>query len=397
MPYGDFTYTPPKLPLLRWLVDPGRDVPPKIRSRMLGELFADPKVVMAGLINGLLVNSVAVYTNQGRIFLIFMFLDVTLVATRVAMNLFLIRAASLGRPTATDINLIVALAWCGLEGAMGFAAMLSGSRVLQVLSAITVMALTGPICARNYSAPRYAITLVCLCTLPLIAGAAFSHEPWLLLVIPQTPLFLFGCMMVIRRFHNLFTTALLAREESQQRAQRDPLTGLLNRFGLSEALAAQRDFAGRRVVLLYLDLDGFKQVNDTFGHEAGDAVLRVVADRLRSVTRAGDMVVRLGGDEFVIVAPDMMPADAELFSKSIIRRITDQPCQIGLSEPVRIGVSIGLACGPDDGNGVADLHRKADAALYDAKRSGRGVHRRFNEATQSLSACSGHDAKKMAK
>jgi hypothetical protein len=99
------------------------------------------------------------------------------------------------------------------------------------------MSLVGPICARNYSAPRYAILLVCLCDLPFVAGAAFSREPWLLVLVLQTPLFLFGSMMMIRRFHTLSVKALLARDESHDRAQHDHLTGLLNRFGLAEAVA----------------------------------------------------------------------------------------------------------------------------------------------------------------
>jgi diguanylate cyclase (GGDEF)-like protein len=136
-------------------------------------------------------------------------------------------------------------------------------------------------------------------------------------------------------------------------------------------------------VLLYLDLDGFKQISDTFGHEAGDAVLCAVAERLRSVTRACDMVVRLGGDEFVIVAPDMDPADAEPFSNSMIRRIADQPFSIGLADPVHIEVSIGFACAPDNGDVMDVLHRKADAALYNAKRSGKGVYCRFRPSPNS--------------
>jgi diguanylate cyclase (GGDEF)-like protein len=371
------------MPVLRWLVDPTHDVPPKIRALMLGELFATPTVIMAGLINGLMLNSVALCMHQGPVFLMFMLLDVALVAIRIPLIHRLMRAATLGRPTATDTYLILALLWCGLQGAIAFAAVWSGRPALQLLSAATVMGLVGPICARTYSAPRYAILLVCLCDLPFVAGAAASGEPWLLVLVLQMPLFLFGAMTVIRRFHSVSITALLARDESQERAQHDHLTGLLNRFGLTAALAAQQDFAGRPVVLLYLDLDGFKHVNDTFGHEAGDAVLRAVAERLRSVTRTSDIVVRLGGDEFVIVAPDMGPAEAERFGTSIMRRITEQPCAIGLADPVRIGVSIGFACAPDDGDVMDVLHRKADAALYSAKRSGKGVQRRFTEASQA--------------
>jgi diguanylate cyclase (GGDEF)-like protein len=383
MAEGSSSFTPPKLPVLRWLVDPGRDVPEKIRALLLGELFAAPATVMAALINGLLLNSVALRMHQGSVFLMFMLLDVALVAIRIPLIHRLLRAAAAGRPAATDTYLILALAWCGLQGAMTCAAMATGIAALQVLSVATVLGMVGPICARAYSAPRYAILLICLGDFPLLGGAIASRELWLLVLVAQTPLLLFGALVTIKRFKTLSVAALLARDASHDRAQHDHLTGLLNRFGLTDGLAAQHDFAGRRFALLYLDLDGFKAVNDTFGHEAGDAVLRGVAERLRSVTRVGDMVVRLGGDEFVIVSPDMGPAEAERFSDSMIRRIADRPFPIGLAEPARIGVSIGFACAPEDGTVMDVLHRKADAALYDAKRSGKGVHRRFAEAEQA--------------
>ena len=132
---------------------------------------------------------------------------------------------------------------------------------------------------------------------------------------------------------------------------------------------------------VYLDLDGFKQVNDRLGHQAGDELLRAAAQRLRSSVRAGDIVARLGGDEFVVVAPGMSPGESGSFANGIIRRVSDQPYEVNAGEFCRIGVSVGFACAPDDGTVMEELHRKADAALYLVKAAGKGVQRRCPAAS----------------
>jgi diguanylate cyclase (GGDEF)-like protein len=265
---------------------------------------------------------------------------------------------------------------------MGFTGMWTGIVPLQLLSATTAMGLIGPICARNYAAPRYAIMLVALCNIPLVAGAALSGNRWLLVLVLQTPLFLFGVITIIRRFQTMAIATLQAEQDSRHRARHDPLTGLLNRSGLMETLDAHYSNSPR-FILFYLDLDGFKPINDTFGHQAGDRILQAVADRLRSSIRADDIVSRLGGDEFVIVAPDMSPAAGTSFANNIIRRVADEPYILGPIGPLRIGISIGFACVPEDGLAGDDLHRKADAALYEAKAAGRGTHRRFTTSLRS--------------
>jgi diguanylate cyclase (GGDEF)-like protein len=158
---------------------------------------------------------------------------------------------------------------------------------------------------------------------------------------------------------------------------------LLNRSGLAEALSREPVAAPRRFAVLCLDLDGFKNVNDTFGHQAGDDLLRAVAARLKSCIRATDILARLGGDEFVIIAPGLSPADSQRFANSIIERIVHQPCVIGAASAVPIGISIGVACAPEDGVDIDELRGKADAALYDAKRAGKGIQRRFGDATRA--------------
>ena len=168
-------------------------------------------------------------------------------------------------------------------------------------------------------------------------------------------------------------------------ANMDVLSGLPNRGRVRQLLgeALREATAGNYAcAILFLDLDGFKPVNDTFGHPKGDAVLRAVAKRL--VTEVGAMghVGRMGGDEFAIVVPDAQSRTAvEQLSQRIIDSIKEPYDVDGTN--IRIGVSIGCAFGPMDGATVDDLILKADLALYEAKGAGRGIARYFSSELQS--------------
>jgi diguanylate cyclase (GGDEF)-like protein len=377
MPNTRYAFTPPKNRFLRWLTDPGVAATPGIASTLLGELFASPKAVLAGVANGLIVNLVALSMHRGRVFAAFIIVDVVLVVARIDIVRRAMRASAQQQPTPTDLYLIIASSWCALQGAMAFSAMLTGILALQLLAAASVMALTGPICARNYPAPRYAMMLVMFCFFPYILGAVSLGERLLLITIVQAPLFLLGAHITIKRFQSLAIARLLSEQQSHHRARHDALSGLLNRFGLMETEKTEFFRPGRRYIVFYIDLDGFKPINDSFGHQAGDAVLHTVAGRLSAMVRAGDIVARLGGDEFVILAPGMSPADAGVFAGRIVRQLSDEPYCLGHVGNVRVSASIGFACAPDDGTAADELRRKADIALYEAKAAGKGVYRRF--------------------
>jgi len=161
-------------------------------------------------------------------------------------------------------------------------------------------------------------------------------------------------------------------------ARQDVLTELPNRAAFHEALgkAAARARRGDPFALLCLDLDRFKQVNDTLGHPIGDALLRAVADRLRALVRGEDTVARLGGDEFSMVQTGIAgPESAATLSRRAIAELS-APYDL-LGHHVVIGVTIGIAMGPEDGKDGETLMRNADLALYRAKQDGRGVYRFF--------------------
>jgi diguanylate cyclase len=162
-------------------------------------------------------------------------------------------------------------------------------------------------------------------------------------------------------------------------AAQDALTGLPNRRRLLAALdelAASRTAPGaERLALLYLDIDGFKSVNDALGHSAGDSLLRRLAETLRTATRGEDMLARVGGDEFVLIVPGYGD-DAQL--RDLAGRLIERVQEIGHRDyggRFALGVSIGIATWPDRVDAVAQLLDVADAAMYSAKQGGRSTYR----------------------
>ena len=179
--------------------------------------------------------------------------------------------------------------------------------------------------------------------------------------------------------HKITMALASSREEAHRLAVHDSLTGLPNRAFLAEHLSkaliqAQEQTA--MVGVLCLDLDRFKQVNDTLGHPVGDALLRAVADRLRDCLRACDVVVRLGGDEFAIVQSPLSRVEE---AGSLAQRVVDvlsMPYDLQ-GHQVTIGTSVGIAVAPIDTADAGELLKMADIALYRAKADGRGLFRVF--------------------
>ena len=169
------------------------------------------------------------------------------------------------------------------------------------------------------------------------------------------------------------------QEEIEQMAFVDPLTRLPNRRLLQDRLLQALAFGARSdklVAVCVMDLDGFKDVNDTLGHEAGDDVLVEVAGRLQQVVRANDTVARVGGDEFVLVLAGLNSvAEAEEIIERSLQAVR-QPIRLG-EALARVSASIGLAVFPHDAQLAEELLRRGDAAMYAAKRQGRDRCRRY--------------------
>ena len=168
----------------------------------------------------------------------------------------------------------------------------------------------------------------------------------------------------------------------------DTLTGLANRQEfmrrLDDAVALSRR-SGNLVALLYLDLDRFKMINDTYGHPVGDGLLNEVAALLREATREIDTVARLGGDEFAVIMPEVRGLmEPQTLAERIIASLSE-PITVG-GTLLKTGTSIGISFYPNDANEIDELIRLADIALYDAKRDGRGTFKTHSEHANAAAA-----------
>lgn len=185
------------------------------------------------------------------------------------------------------------------------------------------------------------------------------------------------------------TESAVTRERIASLAYRDPLTGLANRTSLAPALEQAVERARRRGVRLagaFIDLDGFKQINDLYGHDAGDRCLIEVARRLRSTVRASDVVARLGGDEFFVLLEEVLDEGAV---ESVIRKLLAEavrPYELPDGAQVRLSASIGVSLFPDHANDATALVKLADTAMYAAKQAGKNGYCFFTPGPAQASA-----------
>jgi diguanylate cyclase (GGDEF)-like protein/PAS domain S-box-containing protein len=170
-----------------------------------------------------------------------------------------------------------------------------------------------------------------------------------------------------------------AQQELEHLAWHDPLTGLPNRLLLAESLEraiVRAQHSSLMTGAIFIDLDGFKFVNDTLGHEAGDALLQQVTERLKTRVRPIDTLARMGGDEFMLVVPDLSAPEAAMSLAERLAEVLKEPFQIA-GHPLYITASMGISLYPQDGFNVSTLRRAADAAMYEAKRGGKDRIRFF--------------------
>ncbi len=187
--------------------------------------------------------------------------------------------------------------------------------------------------------------------------------------------------------HRLQCELAEAQQREQFHATRDAMTGLPNRFHFEEQLARSIAFARRtrgQVAIYFLDLDRFKHINDTLGHDVGDGLINTMADRLSHLSRKSDMVARVGGDQFLLLVqgPELSHA-AGLVGDKILAALA-RPFRVDGREYSFTG-SVGISLYPRDGDRPEELVRKADAAMYQAKARGRASYEFYNEQLSALS------------
>lgn len=255
----------------------------------------------------------------------------------------------------------------------------------QPVQLIIICLCTGLVCGGAFVLGSIPIAAICF-MMPIIGGMAYAFlgrsDPLYALVALLMFLYFFVLIRAVVSHGQEMLERMVGKYAAQREAREDSLTRLPNRVaitaGIDDALAKLRRF-GDEFAVFYLDLDGFKEVNDALGHFAGDQVLTQVAERLSSCARATDLVGRIGGDEFAIICPGIAtPQAATNFAERIIKGLSASFIVDGTR--MNVGTSIGIALAPSNGREPQTLLRNADDALYRAKRGGRGSYCFFQES-----------------
>lgn len=369
---GDLSGELPAWSVTRWLVEPGGDVPDSTRRTLLHSLYSTLPIFAGGVLNTIAVSAVVAARMQTTAAYIWVALEVLLAALRLPTLYRGRRAMREGRRGPTDIYITLAVLWAASVGYGTFMCVVSGDWVAAALACLSAAAMVGGICFRNYGAPRLVAVMIALSLGPCVIAGVLSGQPILLLTLFQIPFYLVSMSAAAFQLNRLLVRTMRAEMINDHHARHDPLTGLLNRNGLSRWAGehAARAEAGQAV--LYLDLDWFKTINDTLGHKAGDAVLVAVGKRLREVGGAHVRVARIGGDEFVLVAPNVDRAGAEQLKARIGEAVAGQPYLVE-GQNVYVGASIGVALSDDHLGTLAELIDAADMALHQAKSANRAA------------------------
>ncbi|WP_292531463.1 diguanylate cyclase [Methylocystis sp.] len=362
-------YSMPRWAAMRWLVSPTPGAPGDIQLKLIGGLFGTLPVFAAGVINTIAVAAVVVIRQPSLPFIIWLILEVVICGLRLAQLLIARRAASERRETHTDLYLSLGLLWSASIGYGGFVSLTSGDWVVATVACSSATAMVGGVCFRTFGAPRLATAMMLLSLGPFAPAVIIAGEPLLYVVLLQVPLYLAAMSAAAFTLNKMLVATMRGEWENGHRAEHDALTGLSNRVGLAVAVEASLKSApplGGDLAILFLDLDNFKAVNDTYGHAAGDSLLKLVAERLRHSLRATDIAARIGGDEFVVLAKGLTSEQAAELSDRLTSAISAS-YDLGDGVCATIGVSVGVALVPEHGSDAEALLAVADEALYEAK------------------------------
>lgn len=356
-------YPAPQHRVLRWIAEIGSDLPDPVQRRLRSSFFTSTVPLVVGSVNTIAVASVAYLRSGHPAFAVIAFADLLLLVLRVSL-LRRVHAPS-GPIFATG------LLWACLQGTTIALVVASADVAMSIVALASGLAAVGGIIGRNFAAPRYAMTQILCIDLSYKAAFSIVHPEFLPLILMQTVAFVIMNRSILNQHRTAAIQAILGERESRRQSITDPLTGLVNRRGLEEAFDTSRAAAGDRT-LFYLDLDGFKQVNDRLGHAAGDLLLREVGRRLREKVGPNDTVCRLGGDEFLLLAGPRDHQEAGRLGTRIIAAVA-APYHIEEGVCARVSVSIGVAQEePGEALGLGEIMLRADRALYAAKTSGKG-------------------------
>lgn len=360
----------PRWAVTRWLVECAGEVPAEIRPSLVQGLYGSLPIFLGGVLNTILVSSLVAARIASPAFLVWAGLEIGLAALRLPLLVAGARAARTGGRAYIDLYIVAAVCWAASVGYGCFITMTNGDWLATSLVFLSAAAMAGGVAFRNFAAPRLVLVMILLSLGPCMVAGLVSGELLMLATALQIPMYIYAMTRAAYSLNAMLVQTMRSEHENGRRARHDPLTGLLNRAGLEDAIAHRATSAECGITLFYIDLDGFKTINDTVGHAAGDQLLVEVSKVMTRVTRTGDAVARIGGDEFIIVAREMDVAAARAAGQRLIDALADTSFFVG-GTTVKVGASAGVATSAHGNADFAALLIEADRALYDAKLKGR--------------------------
>ncbi|WP_144139653.1 putative bifunctional diguanylate cyclase/phosphodiesterase [Paraburkholderia sp. BCC1884] len=374
-------FSEPRSSFFRWVVSSAQNLSADNRQILLANLFTRTASIVFAAICEISVCATAYYLYPRSLYAAWTVAVVALLALRLLLIWLCCRRSAQGQATPTSAFLFASLLWAALFGFGTLLCNISGDQTLFLLGNVCAVGVVGGLAGRNAGTPRLVLLQIIFILGLLGLGAALSPGSGKLVLLFQAPFCAAGFFTVALRSNRDTVALLLTREASHRLARQDSLTGLPNRASLSELLLERTEMGALRpdqlFAVLLIDLDGFKAINDSLGHAAGDQILQEAATRLREVLPSGDLVGRLAGDEFVAISDGTGELrDVRLLADSIVK-VLARP--FALSEArVHIGASVGVSLYPEHAQTGPQLLICADRALYAVKRSGKSAFAIFD-------------------
>ncbi|MFM0500862.1 putative bifunctional diguanylate cyclase/phosphodiesterase [Paraburkholderia caffeinilytica] len=374
-------FSEPRSPFFKWVVSSAQELSADNRQILLANLFTRTASIVFASICEISVCATAYYLIPRPLYAWWGSAVVALLITRLVLIRLCCQRSARNLPTPTSAFLFASLLWAALFGFGTFLCNTSGNQTLFLLGNVCAVGVIGGLAGRNAGTPRLALLQISFILGLLGWGAALSPGSGKLVLLFQAPFCAAGFFTVALRSNRDTVALLLARESSHRLAHQDSLTGLPNRARITELLL-ERTAAGslrqnHRFAVLLIDLDGFKAINDSLGHAAGDQILQEAAIRLREVLPAGDQVGRLAGDEFVAITDGTaLTRDVHLLADRIVKTLA-RPFTLS-DALVHIGASVGVSLYPEHAKTGPQLLICADRALYAVKRNGKSAFSVFD-------------------
>ncbi|RYF13273.1 MAG: GGDEF domain-containing protein [Oxalobacteraceae bacterium] len=360
----------PRWAVTRWLVECAGVVPAEIRPSLVQGLYGSLPIFLGGVFNTILVSSIVAIRIPTPAFLFWAALEIGLATLRLPLLVKGSRAAKSGKRAHIDLYILAAVCWAASVGYGCFITVLSGDWLAATLVVLSAAAMTGGVAFRNFSAPRLVMVMIMLSLGPCAMAGVISGKLIMLATALQIPMYIYAMTHAAYRLNAMLVQTMRSERENGRRACQDTLTGLLNRAGLEDVVARRADSTESGATLFYIDLDGFKTINDTLGHAAGDQLLVEVSQLMRQVTPTMDAVARIGGDEFIILANEMDPTTARQTAQRLIDTLRGTSFVVN-GNAVKISASVGISIRSQAGPDLSTLMLDADGALYAAKQEGR--------------------------